>query len=65
MQDVEVDRGPQVVDVGHEDVLAALGNQLVQQTRIVEAGVNVPVAGRIPGLCVLPIHAQICGHGEE
>lgn len=30
VQDVEVDGGAQVVDVGHEDVLAALSDQLVQ-----------------------------------
>lgn len=65
VQDVEVDGGAQVVDVGHEDVLAALRNQLVQQARVVEAGVDVPVAGGVPGLRVGPVHAQICGHREE
>lgn len=65
MQDVEVHRGAQVVDVGHEDVLAALRDQLVQQARVVEAGVNVAVPGRVPGLSVLPPHAQVCGHREE
>lgn len=65
VQDVEVDRGPQVIDVGHEDVLAALRDQLVQQARIVEAGVNVAVPRRIPGLRLLPVHAQVCGHREE
>lgn len=65
VQDVEVHRGPQVVNVGHEDVLAALRDQLVQQARVVEAGVNVPVAGGVPGLGVGPVHAQVRGHREE
>lgn len=48
VQDVEVDGGSQVVDVGHKDVLFALRNQLVQQARVVEAGVNVAVPWRVP-----------------
>lgn len=62
---MEVDGGSQVVDVGHEDVLLALRDQLVQQARVVEAGVNVAVARGVPAFWVLPIRAQVCGHGEE
>lgn len=62
---MEVDGGSQIVDVGHEDVLFALLNQLIQQARVVEAGVNVAVTGRVPTLCVLPGHSQVCGHGKE
>ena len=62
---MEVDGGSQVVDVGHEDVLLALLDQLVQQARVVEAGVNVPVSRRVPAFCTLTVHAEVCGHGEE
>lgn len=65
VQDVEVDGGSQVVDVGHEDVLLALLDQLVQQARVVEAGVNVTVPRRVPAFCALSVHAEVCGHGEE
>lgn len=65
MQDVQVDGGSQIVDVGHKDVLLALRDQLIQQARVVEAGVDVAVTGRVPALCVLPSHAQGCGHGKE
>lgn len=65
VQDVQVHGGPQVVDVGHEDVLLALRDQLLQQARVVEAGVDVPVARRVPALRALPSHAQAGGHREE
>lgn len=65
VQDVQVDGGSQVVDVGHEDVLLALLNELIQQTGVVEAGVDVAVPRGVPALRVLPIHVQLSGHGEE
>lgn len=65
VQDVEVDSSPQVVDVGHKDVLLPLFDQLIQQAGVVEAGVDVAVAWRVPALCVMAACAQVCGHGEE
>lgn len=65
VQDVEVDGGSEVVDVGHEDVLSALRDQFFQKARIVEAGVDVTVARGVPALCVVPIHAQVGGHRKE
>lgn len=62
---MQVHGGAQVVDVGHKDVLLALRDQLIQQARVVEAGVDVAVTRRVPGLCVLPAHAEAGGHGEE
>ena len=62
---MQVHRGAQVVDVGHEDVLLALGDELVQQARVVEAGVDVAVARRVPGLRVLPRQAQVGGDGQK
>ena len=65
VQDVQVHGGSQVVDVGHEDVLFALRDQLVQQARVVEAGVDVSVARRVPALWRLARHVQVRGDGEE
>lgn len=65
VQDVQVHGGAQIVDVGHEDVLAALSDQLVQQPRVVEGGVDVAVAWRVPALGALPVHTEAGGHGEQ
>lgn len=65
VQDVEVDGGAQIVNVGHENVLAALSNQLVQQPRVVERGVDVAVAWWVPTLGALPVHTEAGGHGEQ
>ena len=65
LQDMQVDRGTQVVDVGHEDVLLTLSNELVQQARVVEAGVDVPMTRGVPHLSTLPRKAQLRGDREE
>ena len=65
VEDVQVHGGAQVVDVGHKDVLLALGEQLVQQARVGEAGVDVAVARRVPGLRVLPARPQVPGYGQQ
>lgn len=65
VQDVEVNGGAQVVNVGHEDVLAALSDQLVQQARVVEGGVDVAVARWVPTLGALPVHTETGGHREQ
>jgi hypothetical protein len=46
-QDVEVDGGAHVVDVGHEAVLPALIDQLVQDSGIVNGLIKVTVTRRI------------------
>ena len=46
VEDVDVGGGAHVVDV--EDVLLALFDELLQQARVVEALVDVAVAGRVP-----------------
>jgi|FrelakmetLWP11LW_1041352.scaffolds.fasta_scaffold327919_1 hypothetical protein len=46
-QNVEVDGGPHVVDVGHEAVLPAFADQLIQNAGIVERLVEVTVTGWI------------------
>lgn len=65
VEDVQIHGGTQVVDVGHEDVLLALGDELVQQARVVEAGIDVTVARRVPGLRILACQAQVCGDGQQ
>ncbi|KAG5463032.1 MAG: hypothetical protein BJ554DRAFT_2252, partial [Olpidium bornovanus] len=44
----KINDGSQVVHVADEQVLLAVGNQLVQLTRIVEALEQIAVAGRVP-----------------
>lgn len=65
VQDVEVHGGSQVVYVGHKDVLLSLLDQLVQQARVVEAGVDVAVTGRVPAVRVLARDVQISSYGKE
>ena len=48
VEDVDVGGGAHVVDVGDEDVLLALFDELLQQARVVEALVDVAVTGRVP-----------------
>lgn len=62
---MQIHGGAQVVDVGHEDVLLALGDELVQQARVVEASIDVTVARRVPGLRILACQAQVCGDGQQ
>ena len=54
--------GAQVIRVGHEKVLLAFGEELVQHTRMEKCIVDVTVTGRVPMLLVL-----ICtlGTGQE
>ena len=65
VEDGEVHGSPQVVNVGYEDVLLALGQQCVQQARVVEAGVDVPVPRGVPGIGVRPLHAQVAGDRKQ
>lgn len=65
VQDVQVHSGSQVVNVGHEDVLLALRDQLVQQARVVETGIDVAVTRRVPTVGVLSTRAQACGCRKE
>ena len=48
VEDVEVDGGAHVVDVGEEDVLPPLLHELVQHAGVVEGLVEVAVPGRVP-----------------
>jgi len=47
LQDVEVDGGSQVVDVGDEDVLLSGSDELVEQSRVVQGVHDVSVTGRV------------------
>lgn len=53
VQDAEVDRRAEIVDVGQEQILATLLDELLQQPRVLEGLVEVTVAGRVPGLHVV------------
>jgi hypothetical protein len=58
----DVDGGAQVVNVGDEDVLLALGEELVEEARVDESGEDVAVAGRIP---ILEGAVDVVGQGQK
>ncbi|GMT17579.1 hypothetical protein PFISCL1PPCAC_8876, partial [Pristionchus fissidentatus] len=62
VENVEVDGGAHVVNVGQEAVLLALLDELVEQARVVESLVEVAVAGRVPGLVVGALNVGDDGH---
>lgn len=65
VEDEEVHGGTQVVDVGHKDVLLPLSDEFVQQPAVGEAGVDVSVTRRVPGLGILAVHAHVFGDGQQ
>ena len=58
----DVDGGAQVINVGDEDVLLALGEELVEEARVDERGEDVAVAGRVP---VLEGAVDVVGQGQK
>lgn len=52
VENVEINSGTQVIDIGNKEVLFALSNQLVQETRVVDGLVQITVTRRIPKFCV-------------
>ena len=48
VEDGEVDGGSEIVNVGEEDVLAALVNKILHQAGVVKREVEIAVAGGIP-----------------
>lgn len=65
VEDVQVHGGAQVVDVGDEHELLPLRDQLLQQSRVIEAGIDVTVTWGIPRLRVLPTHTQSTRHRQQ
>lgn len=65
VEDVQVHGGSQVIDVGHEDVLLPLCDELLQQSRVIEASVDVSVSGGVPSLSALPNHTDVLRYGEQ
>lgn len=53
VKDVKVHSGTQVIYIGYKNIFLPLCNQVVQQTRVVEASIDVSMAWGIPALCVL------------
>jgi len=51
LEDVEVDDGTQVVDVGDEDVLFAGGNELLEETGVGKGIKDISVSGWVPSPC--------------
>lgn len=65
VEDVQVHSGTQVVDVGHEDVLFPFSDELLQQARVIEAGVDVSVSRWVPSLGALSDHAHVLRHWQQ
>lgn len=53
VQNVEVHSGSQVIYIGYKNILLPLCNKVIQQPRVIEAGIDVSVAWGIPALRVL------------
>lgn len=62
VEDTLVDGGTQIVDVGDKDVLLAVGDELVEESRVVERVEQVSVTGGIP---VGNVAIGVAGGGEE
>lgn len=62
LEDVEVNDGTEVVNVGDEDVLLAGLNELVEEARVGEGVKDVTVSGRVP---VRLVRVGVLGDGEE
>lgn len=56
VEDVEVDGGSQVVNVGEEDVLLALFDELIEKTRVLEGLIEVTVTWRVPAFEVVVLN---------
>lgn len=53
VKNVKVHSGTQIIYIGHKNIFLPLCDEVVQQTRVVEAGVDVSMAWRVPALRVL------------
>lgn len=62
VEDALVDGGTQVVDVGDKNVLLAIGNELIEESRVVERVEQVSVTGGVP---VGNVAVGVAGGGEE
>jgi hypothetical protein len=50
VEDVEINSGTQVVNVGDEEVFLALFNELIKKTRVINRFIQITVTRRIPSL---------------
>lgn len=53
VKNVKVHCGTQVIYIGYKNIFLPLSDEVIQQTRVVEAGIDVSVAWGIPALRVL------------
>lgn len=53
VKNVKVHSGTQIIYIGYKNIFLPLSDKVVQQTRVIETGVDISVAGGIPALCVL------------
>ncbi len=65
VQYIQVYRCSQVIDVGDKNVLLPFSDELLQQTRVIKAGVNVTMTRRIPHICILSCHSHVISYRQQ
>ena len=65
IKNVKVHSGTQVIYIGYKNIFLPLSDQGIQQTRVIETGVDVSMARRIPALCVLSWVRHILGYRQQ
>lgn len=61
----QVYSGAQVIDVGDENVLLPFSDELLEQTGVIKASVNIAVTGRIPHIRILSSHSHILCNRQQ
>lgn len=65
VKNVKVHSGTQIIYIGHKNIFLPLCNEVVQQPRVVEAGIDVSMAWRVPALRVLSWVRDILGYWQQ
>lgn len=54
IKNIKIHCGTQVVYVRHKNILLAFFYEGVEQTRVVETGIDVPMSWRVPSFSIFP-----------
>lgn len=65
VKNVKVHSGTQVIYIGHKNILLPLCDEVIQQTRVIETGIDITVAWGIPALCILSWVRYILGYRQQ
>lgn len=55
----------QVIDVGDKNIFLPFSDELLQQTRVIKAGVNVTMTRWIPHICILSCHTHVLSNRQQ